>query len=162
MYSGGYCVAGDPIIIEDGLSYTVSGNGINPDPCQLGYRQYSYRFGLYRYIDCDPEFNISGEIMLQTLDYIKGLSPEHQIKILDRVNDLNTYQERLIYYLHYLRSYYDIQLGKNGNDNTLTLSTEKSDQFFQLCSTDNETLNALIQTHQSFVDEIKEKYKPSL
>jgi hypothetical protein len=70
MYSGGYCLGADPIIIEDSLTYELSGNGFNPDQTQLKFREYSYKFGLYRYIDCDPDFKITGEIMMQNINYI--------------------------------------------------------------------------------------------
>lgn len=109
MYSNGIVLNSNPLIVEDSLSYSLSGNKL-PNRDQI-YHQLipAFRYGIHRYIKCDPEYKIAPFIIKYIFDMLAdpNLSTESLGNILNRVTEPETFDEEiLIASLHMLSDYY--------------------------------------------------------
>jgi len=100
MYSHGICLSKDPIIIEDGLSYTILGED-KPNETQLKYRIFSYKYGLHRYIGCDSQFQLDLNSLSKLWENFLEYEYNNAAVILDicKFSDDDTDTEKFIYYM---------------------------------------------------------------
>jgi GR25 family glycosyltransferase involved in LPS biosynthesis len=152
MYSNGICLGNDPIIIEDGLTYTISGQS-KPNPTQLEYRIYSYQFGLHRYIGCDPDFKLDLNSLSKFWEYFLDYEHQNAASILDtcQFSDQDTELEKFIYYMLRLYSGWYIYENQDLQD--------WADRLF-ICLLEYDLKDFISQYHDDIV-EVARFYTPS-
>lgn len=150
MYSGGICLSSDPIIIEDGLTYTLGDISREPNMHQRQYRMYSYSFGLLRYVECDPEFRIDAAVLSDGWEYFVRLDSTQLWKVLQLVND--TENKVLLIRCALLQML-------SGWYNDKVEARKWADIFFTLISEGQ--YSQLIYQHQKIICEIARFYEPS-
>ena len=149
MYSEGISLGKNPIVIEDGLSYTLTGN-IQPNEIQRKYQLYAYRRGLDRFVDCDPEFKISASTLLELADKIIIKDTDQIFKIVQRTQEPETPDQVFILSLLHMFSGWYVDKEK---------AQIWADRFFRLISQGK--VSKIIEKYKYWSIEVPSFYKPS-
>ncbi len=149
MYSNGICLGKSPIIIEDGLSYSITGN-IQPNKTQKIYQLYAYGKGLDRFVDCDPDFKISAAILVELTDQVIRKKTGQIFKIIQHTQEPKTPDEEFILSLLQMFAGWYVDQEK---------AQIWADRFFRLISRGK--VSKMIQKYKYWSIEVPSFYQPS-
>lgn len=149
MYSDGIVLGSEPLVVEDGLSYSIS-DQMSPNEFQLKYQTYAYSFGLDRYLSCDPEFHLPAAVIVRIFNTLTSRPVTGIMKVLRRTYDPQTAEEELVMAILYMLSGYYIDR---------PLAQQWADRLFRLVSRGD--LSSKIQQYRTMLEEVCRFYHPS-